>query len=289
MSQPTGWTIRQSEQSDTHLMRGLLASADWLHQHLDWLSPTELLEKKPFLIAFEKGLPIACLALPPDTPEIAWVRLFASTSSDPAETWKALWDQARDKSLKLGVDSVYALITDAWMASLIRTFDFMHVNDVITLEWRGKHPAESDSISGELREMAQDDIPAVMLMDHLAFEPPWRLSQETLKAAYHQIGLASVIEIDGEIAGYQISTQSAFGIHLARIAVHPVWQDQSLGKLLIGELQRQSISRGFDSITVNTQADNLRSQRLYSRLGFRETGHAFPVYRASISSLELDS
>lgn len=282
MSQPTGWTVRQGDRGDTHLMQGLLASADWLHQHLDWLSPTELLEKDPFLIAFEKGLPIACLAIPPDLPQIAWVRLFASAASDPTDIWKALWEQAQRKARAFGVDSVYALVSDAWMSSLIGSSGFAKTNDVITLEWRPQQAAVADSSPENLREMTRADIPAVVRLDNLAFELPWRLSLETLKAAFRQKGLASVIEVDQQIVGYQISTQSAFGIHLARIAVHPDWQDQSLGKQLVGDLQRESISRGFESITVNTQADNARSQHLYARLGFRETGHTFPVYSASI-------
>ena len=36
--------------------------------------------------------------------------------------------------------------------------------------------------------------------------------------------------------------------------------------------------RGISLITVNTQADNLRSQRLYHRLGFEVLGPSAPVW-----------
>jgi ribosomal protein S18 acetylase RimI-like enzyme len=34
---------------------------------------------------------------------------------------------------------------------------------------------------------------------------------------------------------------------------------------------------------LNTQADNLRSQDLYRRLGFRETGQRYPVFETALS------
>jgi ribosomal protein S18 acetylase RimI-like enzyme len=285
MSQPTGWTIRQTDKNDTHLIRGLLASADWLHQHLDWLTPVELVEKVPFLIAFDNGVPLACLAAPPDLIGIAWIRLFAFAASiDPDTAWNSLWERARSKARERGVTTVFALLTEPWLADLLKGSGFQKMNEVITLEWRGKKPAETGQIAGSLREMDIADIKSVTDLDQVAFDPPWRLSEQTLLAAFRQRGLASVIEVDHQILGYQISTQSAFGIHLARIAVHPEWQDQAFGKTLVSEVQQQAIGKGFNSVTVNTQSDNSPGINLYASLGFRETGHAFPVYRTEIQA-----
>jgi ribosomal protein S18 acetylase RimI-like enzyme len=40
--------------------------------------------------------------------------------------------------------------------------------------------------------------------------------------------------------------------------------------------------RGFDRVTVNTQADNLSSQQLYGALGFQPTGQRYPMYAQSL-------
>jgi ribosomal protein S18 acetylase RimI-like enzyme len=86
------------------------------------------------------------------------------------------------------------------------------------------------------------------------------------------------------VVGYQISTGSSAGAHLARLAVRKDAQGLGLGRALVGDLVHQMRKRNVDLITVNTQADNSASLALYQQLGFIRTGEEFPVLRFDVEA-----
>jgi ribosomal protein S18 acetylase RimI-like enzyme len=88
-----------------------------------------------------------------------------------------------------------------------------------------------------------------------------------------------VIEHNGKIIAYQMSSTSGMYAHLARLAVHPDMQHQRLGYALVQQLLDQFINQqNVWGVTLNTQSTNASSIRLYQKVGFRETGERFPVY-----------
>ncbi len=150
------------------------------------------------------------------------------------------------------------------------------------MAWETDLPEETPESPVELRSLAPSDVEAVAAVDHRAFQPIWRHSVEALHLALEQSTYARVASIDGEIVGYQICTATAFGAHLARLAVDPAAQHQGLGKILVTDVLRTFSERGYGRVTVNTQADNLSSQALYKHLGFEETGQVFPVFELAL-------
>ena len=78
--------------------------------------------------------------------------------------------------------------------------------------------------------------------------------------------------------GYQLSTGTPIGAHLARLAVRPELQGRGLGAALVSDLIERIQNNGGTRVTVNTQADNMSSLALYHKLGFRRTGEQYPVY-----------
>ena len=54
---------------------------------------------------------------------------------------------------------------------------------------------------------------------------------------------------------------------------------ESLGRALVADTLNFFFRRaGVSGVTVNTQQDNLASQHLYERMGFRPTGNRVPVW-----------
>jgi ribosomal protein S18 acetylase RimI-like enzyme len=127
-----------------------------------------------------------------------------------------------------------------------------------------------------------DELSVVEEIDMLAFDPVWRHSRDSLGLAFRQAAIATVAEHSGEIVGYQISTSTPIGGHLARLAVMPDWQGHGIGYALLNDMLSQFERRGAQSITVNTQQDNLASLALYEKAGFRRTGEEYPVYEFSV-------
>ncbi len=279
-----GWTIVQTTAADRAVVDGLFLGARWKHLHLDWLEPAALTDRAPFLLASEAGTPVGCLGCPPDVAGVSWLRAFAVTSGiRPEAAWRRLWEQAVIGLRELQVGRVAALPIEGWFESLLTGSGYQPANAVIFFERELAHSIPSASHSSRPIEDA-DEI-ELLALDHLAFEPFWQLSGDSLRAALSLAETARLIEGDGQLVGYQITTRSPFGAHLARLAVHPDRRRQGLGRALVLEALQGAREAGLDRLSVNTQADNLGSQRLYRSLGFRETGQRYRVFETPLSKL----
>ena len=127
--------------------------------------------------------------------------------------------------------------------------------------------------------MTPEELPQVTEVDTAAFRTIWRNSMSSLNLAYKQAVVATVAEDSQGVVGYQISTYSPLGGHLARLAVHPRAQRQGIGYALIRDMLATFASRGVKRVTVNTQHDNTPSLHLYRKTGFVETGEEYPIFQ----------
>lgn len=273
------WTIRQTTEGDRGVVTTLLHNAEKKHQHLDWREPEDMLHESPFLLGFKGSTLMACIACPIENAQYAWMRIFAVREQRAIETaWKYLWSQTLSDLKKYTLNSLAALVLPKWFEDLLVDANFIETNSVIFYERNGGESPPKGNPLGSLRGMRPEDLDAVFELDTRAFTPLWQNSRHELLEALKLSTLATVFERDGRIIGYQLSTVSALGGHLARLAVDPQCQGQGIGTTLVGDMIESLSRRGFDRITVNTQGDNDLSHRLYRRLGFKETGDRYPVY-----------
>jgi ribosomal protein S18 acetylase RimI-like enzyme len=273
------WTIRSTTQRDRPLVASLLSQAPHRHLHLDWYTTYDFLDESPSLIAFDDQRDVALLACPPDTAGIGWIRHFAVSEGVPtAALWELLWKQALSIAPSVGITTVSALITQSWFIPHLQDHGFSQSTEVIFLEWKGSEVQVDLPLHATLRTMTSHDLDAVANVDKRAFQPLWQHSIRALDAAFEISTFATVVEVDEKVVAYQMSTSSALGAHLARLAVDPKMQSQGLAKALVTHALRYFQGRGIERMSVNTQADNTRSQVLYERLGFTPTGQRFPVF-----------
>jgi ribosomal protein S18 acetylase RimI-like enzyme len=231
------------------------------------------------------GFPVSALACPPDPPETAWIRLFAvSTRISSQKAWEELWPVARAHLLgHYGSIQVAAIPLQNWFRSLLDKSDFKNTHNVVVLIWDGGEiPPEHADDRCTIRPMNFDDLPTVHEIDKAAFKPIWQNSRSGLELAFRQAALATVAEGPGGLIGYQISTSSPVGGHLARLAVYPQFQGKGVGYQLVHDLLKQFTRRGAQSVTVNTQFDNKTSLSLYQKAGFRLTGEEYPIYECTL-------
>jgi ribosomal protein S18 acetylase RimI-like enzyme len=283
MQSQSSWTIRQTRSSDQDLISSLLTNASHKHIHFDWLNVLDLLDEAPFLIALNEEGPVACLACQPDPPQVAWIRLFAALKDVPKyPVWDRLWEAAAEDVVNLGASQAVALPTQDWFIPFLKEYGFQETNKVIFFEWDGDPLPNVQEPGFELRQMAAEDLPAVALVDQSAFHPVWALSLRSLRTAFRLSSLTSVLSKGDQIVAYQMSTSSALGAHIARLAVHPDLQGLGCGRTLITNVLHVFSHRGLEKVTVNTQADNIRSQQLYRSLGFQPTGQRFPLLETNL-------
>lgn len=212
-------------------------------------------------------------------PPAAWLRfavppMWGTYSTIMNGLWEALVPELHLANVKLaGV-----LDIDGWMSRYIKHWGFTETNAVVTLRRQGFTIPPALPTNALIRPASLADLESIVAVDQAAFGALWRYNQDDIASAAHQSAIFTAAEIDGQIIGYQLSTRYAGSGHLARLAIRPEYQGQKIGGALISEMLRFFFASGIDVITVNTQADNTQSQRLYNRFGFEITGHQVPVW-----------
>ncbi|HSO26740.1 MAG TPA: GNAT family N-acetyltransferase [Anaerolineales bacterium] len=275
-------TVRKAVLADRQNLANLIHFETHVHRHLDWRSPLDWLGYEPYVVAEYRGKIVAALACPPDPPHVAWIRLFAVAGATPLDlAWRVLFPLVEETILSTDpVAKVTGIPLQNWMADLLSENGFVHSHDVVMLNWgSGQLPPERHTPNGFIRPMTLDDLACVWEVDQAAFVPEWQNSLESLELAFRQAAVATVFEQDGALYGYQISTPTPVGGHLARLAVHPAMQRQGVGYSLVRDVLGQFNRRGARRVTVNTQHNNHTSLALYQQVGFRQTNERYPVYQ----------
>lgn len=282
MATPAVLALRKAQEEDRSRLANLLHFESHVHRHLDWRHALDWLGRHPFLVAEKSGRISAALACPPDPPSIAWLRLFAvSARITPAEAWKILWPAAQEH-LAEKADQVVAIPLQGWFNELLSASSFDHVHNVVVLEWQPefeKSLLKQTEQAADVRAMRNEDLTGVHAVDNSGFPILWQHSLETIQMAFAHCSNATVIEIEGVIAAYQISTISNQGLHLARLAVHPKWQGRHFAQSLVLQLQTEISQMQSQKLTVNTQDINKPSLALYEKAGFEFTDESFPVFQ----------
>ena len=274
--------VRPAQETDRLSLSNLFHFEPFIYRHLDWKRPLDWLGDSPFLVAEQKGRLVAALACPPEPPGVAWLRAFAASNQGRLEQlWKPLWEEAWRTLNAQDVPQIAALCTEPWMRKLLEESGFRRTQTVVLLAWDDLAPLVPPRCPLRPRLMLLEDLPEVTALDWVSFVPLWRNSQAALEIAFQQALFATVIEDNGEIVGYQISTPSPRGGHLARLAVHPRTQGQGIGYALVHDLLIRFLDQpsvfGPVQVTVNTQAENKASLAVYKKANFFLTGHDYPV------------
>lgn len=278
-------TVRSVSEDDRQRLANLVHFEAHIHRHLDWRSPLDWVGNYPYLVVERNGDILAALACPPDPPDVAWIRLFAVSSEIPVENaWEELWPVAQAQLAESTAQiSAAAIPLQHWFRKVLEENNFVHTNNVVVLTWKGGAlPEVAKPAAAMIRLMNYDDLTQVEMVDTVAFGNVWQNSQSCLEVAFRQASIATVAEISGEVAGYQISTITAMGGHLARLAVKPKFQGLGVGYALVCDMLSQFERRNVGNVTVNTQDDNMISLSLYQKAGFSRSGEKFPVYQCPI-------
>lgn len=90
--------------------------------------------------------------------------------------------------------------------------------------------------------------------------------------------------IENDIVGYVVTTDlSGKTVHLARLAIAPSYQGQGFASALLSHTLLQYQQNGIQNVSLNTQTNNIASQKLYIRFGFQSTGQQVPVWIKELS------
>lgn len=284
---PAPFSTRQATTHDRDLIRRFIQSPVYTQRHLDWRDPLDWLshhpqERRPFWILEKNGLIAAVLACITEPDEVAWVRLFSTDSQlSPSWAWNILFERVyAELAGSASHPIIAALGLQDWFSDMLATNGFIRHQDIVVLSYDGPPPPRLDPDPALwLRPMRPEDIPAVTRLDNLAFESIWRLSHDDMIRAAERSNYKTVIELEGEIVAYQMSSVNGFTAHLARLAVNPRCQRRRIGYRVLQDVLRHYIDElSVWGVTLNTQDNNHASLALYRHTGFHLTGERFTVY-----------
>jgi len=283
----TPLTLAPYSRRDRHDLLRLVDEQYRVHVHLDWHMVEDFLEEPGGVtwLAWHDDQLMGVLATAPPLAGATWIRLaVVRDRADAEHILTDLWLPVYQQLKAMGTCEIGLLIQRPWLAEFTYVFGLTYRERIVTLqriseEW--PPPIRPGLIirHGDLR-----DLDSVLVIDHAAFDPIWRLSLSSLREAIRQ-SASFALALDSrnrEPVGYQVSTLYATGGHLARLAIIPSQQGQGIGSALLSDMLGSFARRRIFRVSVNTQESNLTSQRLYQRFGFTFSGPEMPVWYASL-------
>jgi ribosomal-protein-alanine N-acetyltransferase len=174
---------------------------------------------------------------------------------------------------------------DSWIQPALLRRGYVRETDVIVYENRRLDIPSTGRQDITLRHAEPVDLPAIMAVDQAAFAPQWVKDEGVLSPAIADVPFFIVAELHGQIVGYAFATAHFNGrlVHLVRIAVHPAQHGQGIGVRLLAQVVAYARLSGAESLTLNTQLENTRAQRLYEWFGFQRTGERQRVLRVDLT------
>jgi [ribosomal protein S18]-alanine N-acetyltransferase len=148
----------------------------------------------------------------------------------------------------------------------------------------------------QLKPLTAADLPAVIELDRLCFGGLWSLEgyQRELNSDRSHFLLLSVTqeealsnslslpilktEITDELLGIGCFWEILEEAHVTLLGIHPKYQRQGLGRLLLEALLDKARSIGLERATLEVRASNQGAISLYEKFGFKLAGRRSHYY-----------
>ena len=151
------------------------------------------------------------------------------------------------------------------------------LDDIVYYRFAGS-PVEPAPLAARIRDARPADLPAVLALDHAAFTWLWWESEGSLGGYLDEPGrLFWIAELDGRPVGYLAANVRARYANFDRLGVHPDAQGHGIGRGLLTAGLAHFLQSGVTELTLNTQASNQQSRRLYQGVGFAPVGDPQPL------------
>jgi len=132
-------------------------------------------------------------------------------------------------------------------------------------------------------EAARDDLDPLLRIDRAAFPRFWRFDHLGLQEALDATTKSRVFVVRGpecDPVAYAVVGYGHAISYLQRVAVHPDWQGQGMGRSLVRAAARSARDAGSHAMLLNTQLDNAIAIHLYEREGYVTLPESLTLLRA---------
>jgi len=268
------WLVRHASRADEGRLRRLMGEAQRVVLQFGDANLGEYLLREPFLLAEHAGQIKGFLAWVVRRPQQGDLAAAALADDVDVSSWL---DQLLPPSIAHLRDGGAVALSYTgsadWLVEALQERGCRLISHIVTFEKTGWAIPSTGNQAVTVRPVASADLAALVALDAQSFHPRWRNSLETLTRWRESLPYFVVTTAGDSVVGYCYCSAGKPGRgHLIRVAVHPVWWGQGIGARLMAEAILYFQRAGARHITLNSQEENERAQRLYQRYGFRLVG-----------------
>ena len=130
-----------------------------------------------------------------------------------------------------------------------------------------------------IRNMTHEDLAPVSNIERQSYEFPWShgVFRDCLLAGYQ----CSVLERNGDVAGYSILSIAAGEAHILNICVHPDFRSMGYGEKLLDDLLFRARSSSVREVFLEVRPSNEHALALYKKKDFHKVADRPAYYQAS--------
>lgn len=279
-------TVRPAGPAERPLLTALLANTWRRHGPPAIEEQIALLSSGASLMAFRADEPVGFLGLAPRTTPAAAAELWVDVAMVAVAPDLAVGRVLRPLLAAIAptwhgrpIAGLVCLTAQDWLIEALAAGGFHEADRVLSYTRPTRYPLPEPPRVCELYAAKAGHAATILELNAAAFGPLWRYDERTILSWLLLADHAVIAELAGRPAGFALTTLRLADAHahLIRVATHPAWQGQGIGRQLVIDAVRYAAAAGASGLSLNTQSSNAPARRLYESLGFWPTGDALSV------------
>ncbi|MGC8874974.1 MAG: GNAT family N-acetyltransferase [Chloroflexia bacterium] len=273
--------VEPAHASDLAPIRELLYRSRWSYSGLGG-AIREAVHNDVTLVARQGERIVGVAIVHTQGPRAAWLHAFGVDERAPlTAVGLLLLDALADQLAQQGIVCLAYMDEHAlaWLRRLLEAGRFVRETSVVGYETPLATPPTMGNREVLVRPATTADIPAIAGCDQRAFGSLWAYGEQVFRSISGNVACFLIAEKEEALVGYVLATRHGEShAHIVRLAVDPAWQGRKVGARLLAETFLHLRGIGLRTVSLNTQQENVRSQRLYRWFGFRPTGDCIGVW-----------
>lgn len=119
-----------------------------------------------------------------------------------------------------------------------------------------------------IRDMREDDIPAVSEIEQISFSTPWS-KESFLNEIYNKYAFSKVAVFEVNVIGYICANYLHHESHILNLAVHPDFRRRGVATILMNEAKKEMKKKGCVFLYLKVGVSNTGAQKFYELFGFK--------------------
>jgi ribosomal-protein-alanine N-acetyltransferase len=118
------------------------------------------------------------------------------------------------------------------------------------------------------QKLVKSDLDDVQEIERACFTTPWSRAA-FLNEIHFERSLFTTLKIGTRLIGYGGFWIVVDEIHISNIAIHPDYQRQGFGRMLLTHLLEEAVARGASQASLEVRRSNKAALKLYDEFGFK--------------------